>query len=111
MGEPRFSKRRRSLTMKSKLLLPALLLSMGFLTACAGGYSAHYVAVGPPPPPAYGVVGVAPGPGYVWVDGFWDLRGGRWMWSRGYWVRPPRRGAIWVAPAWRPYDRGYRFHR
>jgi hypothetical protein len=97
--------------MNRKLLfLTFVVLLAGVLSACAGN---GYIAVrsAPPPPQVHGVVGYAPGPGYVWVDGFWDWRGGNWHWVRGYWTRPPRARAIWVAPRWEPYGRGYRFHR
>ena len=66
--------------MRSKLILSGLvaLTSLAF-PACAH----HYYAAYPPPPPrvAGGVVGLAPGPGYLWINGYWD-------WSRGYryWV-------------------------
>jgi YXWGXW repeat-containing protein len=99
--------------MNRKLLsLAFVLLILGTLSACAGGYSYYTVPSAPPPPPAYGygVVGVAPGPGFVWVNGYWDWRGGRWFWTRGTWVRPPRRHAVWVAPSYRPYGRGYRYY-
>jgi hypothetical protein len=60
------------------------------------------IAVGsPPPPPPTAVVtpvGVAPGPGYVWVPGYWDWVGGQWVWVEGRWILPPRRHAVWVAP-------------
>ena len=97
--------------MNRKLLfLTFVVLLAGALSACAGnGYMT--VRSAPPPPQARGVVGYAPGPGYVWVDGFWDWRGGNWHWVRGYWTRPPRARAIWVSPRWEPYGRGYRFHR
>ena len=86
-----------------------LLVTLGLLVlgACAGGY---YVSV-PPPAPRYGIVGVAPGPGFVWVDGFWDWRGGNWFWVGGGWRRPPRRGAVWVPARWVPAGRHYRFVR
>src|SRR5579863_7818110 len=50
---------------RMKLTFLLLLVTCGMLApvACAGGY---YVAA-PPPPPRYGVVGYAPGPGYVWA--------------------------------------------
>jgi hypothetical protein len=90
-----------------------VLLAAGALTACGGGYAGAYYAVptAPPPPPAYGygAVGVAPGPGHVWVNGYYDWRGGSYAWVRGSWVRPPRSRAVWVAPAYRPYGHGYRY--
>lgn len=86
------------------LMLTAAVLVLG---ACAGGY---YVRMAPPAP-RYGIVGNAPGPGYVWTDGYWDWRGGRWFWVGGTWRRPPRRGAVWVPARWTEHGRGYRFVR
>ena len=45
-------------------------------------------ATPPPPQPLPETVVVAPGPGYVWVDGIWVWIGGRWVWHQGYWYRP-----------------------
>ena len=36
-----------------------------------------------------------PGPGYVWIDGYYDQYGN---WIEGYWALPPYVGAFWVAP-------------
>jgi len=94
--------------MTRKFVLPLLFgLSLAALGACGGGY---YVRVAPPPP-RYAVVGVAPGPGFVWTEGFWDRRGGNWFWVQGRWARPPRARAVWVPGRW--VDRGgrYRFER
>ena len=65
-------------------------------------------------PPALYVeeVGVAPGPGFVWIGGFWGWNG-HWVWQAGHWGHPPRRGALWVAPRYvfrggrHVYVRGY----
>jgi len=94
-----------------KLLLMGTVLLGTILTACAPGGGGYVSArFGPPPPPRYGIIGVAPGPGYVWTDGFWDLRGGRWYWVGGRWVRPPRGRGVWVAPQWREDHGRYRRH-
>jgi hypothetical protein len=37
----------------------------------------------------------SPGPGYVWVDGYYNAYGN---WSDGYWALPPDAGSYWVAP-------------
>ncbi|HLK69780.1 MAG TPA: hypothetical protein VKU19_40400 [Bryobacteraceae bacterium] len=95
--------------MKSKILAGVFVLFGTILTACAGG-GAYYVRYGPPAP-RYAVVGVAPGPGYIWTAGYWDRRGSSWGWVEGRWQRPPRPRAVWVAPEWRQEGRGYRFHR
>jgi hypothetical protein len=93
--------------MKRNLLAATFVLAGAILTGCAGGY----VAVAGPPPPRYGVMGYAPGPGYVWTEGFYNLRGSAWVWTPGTWRRPPRAGAAWVSPAWHQQGRAWRFHR
>ncbi len=94
-----------------RTVLAGLMLASTMLTACA---SQGYVAYRVPPPPAplaVGAVGYAPGPGYVWADGFWDLRGSRWVWVGGEWRRPPRPHAVWVRSHWEPRGHSWRFHR
>jgi hypothetical protein len=96
--------------LKSSLRSVTLLGSLA-LAACGGDYY-HDAYIAPPPPAPYTVaaVGYAPGPGYVWTGGYWDLRGGRWLWAEGAWVRPPHHRAVWVRPYWEPRGRSYRFH-
>jgi hypothetical protein len=95
--------------MNRKILLPFTLLAAGLSSACAG--NAYVVArTAPPPPRAVGFVGVAPGPGYVWVDGYWNWRN-NWVWVPGSWVRPPRHRAVWVPGYWSQHGRNYRFHQ
>jgi hypothetical protein len=95
--------------MTNRKLTLLLLMTLGLLMlgACYGGV---YVQ-GPPPPPRYGVVGYAPGPGFVWVDGYWNWSGRNWGWVGGSWVRPPRPGAVWVPHRWVQHGHGYRFVR
>ena len=80
-------------------------LAMVSAVGCAAG-GAYYVAP-PPPAPVVGVVGYAPGPGYVWIDGFWDWRG-HYAWVPGYWGRPPHPRAVWM-PGRAFYEHG-RYH-
>jgi hypothetical protein len=61
-----------------------------------------------PPPPQVEVVGVAPGPGYIWLGGYWNWEGGRHVWVPGRWDVPPRGYHTWVAHRWVPYRGGYR---
>lgn len=60
--------------------------------------SSMYIAQAPPPQPAEPVV-VAPGPGYVWIDGEW-IWNGRWVWIGGHWGYPPYPHAVWVRGYW-----------
>jgi len=75
---------------------------------------AVFVRTPPPRPVVVGPVGRSPGRGFVWTDGFftWGRRpGGRmgYVWVPGRWMRPPRAGAVWVAPSWRRGRGGYTF--
>jgi len=55
-----------------------------------------YVREAPPPPPVERIV-AAPGPGYVWVPGYYDWHD-RWVWRSGHYERPPHQNAVWVPP-------------
>jgi hypothetical protein len=95
--------------MKNKFLAGTFVILGTMLTACAGG-GAYYVRSGPPAP-RYAIIGSAPGPGYVWTNGYWDWRGRNWVWVDGRWLRPPRSRAVWVGPEWRREGNGWRFRR
>src|SRR5262249_580744 len=92
---------------KSKLLAVALLaggtmfaqtrLSIG---VNVGGYGPRAYAA-----PAYAYQPPCPGPGYLWVDGYWTPQGGRNVWIQGFWRAP----VVVHAPVYRSYrgfDRG-----
>jgi hypothetical protein len=95
--------------MKRNLLLTAVVMLGSVLSACAAR-GAYMVSYGPPPPPRYAVVGVAPGPGYVWTEGFYDLRPGGWVWIPGRWMVAPRPRAVWVPAYWSRHGSHHRFH-
>jgi hypothetical protein len=75
---------------------------LALLVLCAGTALAQVsigvgIRIGPPPPPrVVRVVPATPGPGYMWVDGYWYAAGNRWRWHAGYWTLPPYPGARWV---------------
>jgi len=57
------------------------------------------IQIGPPPAPRIERVRpVAPGPDYVWVDGYWYPVGNHWKWHKGYWTLAPYGGARWFGP-------------
>jgi hypothetical protein len=86
-----------------------LLLLLGF-GATSDAQVSIGVTIGPPPPPhVVRVLPRRPGPGFVWVGGYWYPASNHYYWHNGYWTRPPYRGAHWVGPR---YHRGryYRGH-
>ncbi|MEO8595641.1 MAG: hypothetical protein ABI759_20145 [Candidatus Solibacter sp.] len=94
-----------------KLLLTTTVLIGTALTGCAG--SGYYATArfGPPPAPRYGMVGRAPGVGFVWTDGHWDRRNNNWAWVDGRWMRPLRGRAVWVPGSWHQRGQNWRFER
>ena len=79
--------------------LGALVLTSMFSTACLGPSGRMYVRVGPPAPIVEARV-AAPGPGFVWIEGYHRWDGRAYVWTPGRWERPPRARAVWVAPHW-----------
>jgi hypothetical protein len=83
--------------MKRTLLLAVLAGALS-LPGCAAGY-AYYAPV-PPPPVRVEAFGVAPGPGFVFVNGYWGYQGGNHVWIPGRWERPPHGRSAWEAGRW-----------
>lgn len=87
----------------TKLLLMLVMLSGLTLGGCVvvpphRVYVGGVVRVGPPPL-RHEVIGVAPAPGYVWIDGYWSWTGNRHVWVAGQWVAP-HPGYRWVPHRW-----------
>ncbi len=95
--------------MKARIILPMLLLAAAPMLAQVsigihvGGHR-HYPP--PPPPPVYVYRPPCPGPGYVWIAGYWHRVGPRYVWRRGYWVAP--RHKHWKRHHHRPPVKHYR---
>jgi hypothetical protein len=64
-----------------------------------------------PPPDQDVVVGVAPGPDYVWIGGYWGWNGGRYVWYGGHWDHHPYGRSRWVRGYWNHGGHGYVFVR
>ena len=80
--------------MKKKLLAVMLLAGSSIFGQISIG-----IRIGQPPPlrvmrsrPSN------PGPGYLWIDGYWYPANNRYAWHNGYWTRPPYQGAVWSGP-------------
>ncbi|HZF08443.1 MAG TPA: hypothetical protein VFE33_06590 [Thermoanaerobaculia bacterium] len=102
--------------MSSKRMVSALaLMALLALTAsaCVGyGYGPDVgVRVGFGPPGFRTEVAVgSPGPGYIWVPGYYDWLGADYGWVEGRWILPPHAHAVWVAPRYE-HRRGGWFYR
>lgn len=75
----------------------AALLMVG--TSAFAGQVSLGIRIGPPPAPRVErVMPASPGPGYVYIQGYWYPVGNHYKWHKGYWTRPPYEGAHWIAP-------------
>ncbi len=81
--------------------------STGCVVRARGHVSAPvaYVEVEEEPPPPRAVI-VETRPGYVYVQGRWDRRGGQWIWMDGRWDRE-RAGYRWDDGRWERRGRGH----
>jgi len=57
------------------------------------------VAIAPPPIPVYSQP-ICPGPGYIWIPGYWAYGPVGYYWVPGYWVVAPFVGALWTPGYW-----------
>ena len=90
----------------TRATLCAVLLLGGLI-----GAAQTAIRIAPPPPVRVGVVGVAPGPGYVRVGGYQRWNGRGYVWVAGHWVRPPRVGVVWVSPRYVHTNGGWVFRK
>jgi len=91
------------------LRVAVVLVTGGILGGCVVEpplYEATYVTV-PPPPPRVEIVGLAPTPGYFWIDGYWRWVGARYEWVPGRW-EAPRPGYRYVPHEWVQERGGWR---
>jgi WXXGXW repeat (2 copies) len=82
------------------------LIALGLLTAvvlfasqAANADVAISVNIAPPALPVYEQP-VIPGPGYVWVPGYWAYGPEGYYWVPGTWVEPPEAGLLWTPGYW-----------
>lgn len=74
-------------------------------TCEVGGQAASVVADTEPPAPLDEPDSTPPGPGYVYVNGYWDWNGDDWSWAPGQWVES-QPGWEYVPPAYYDYGDG-----
>jgi hypothetical protein len=100
-----------SISRYGRTVAAALMMSatIAVSSACASPRGRVYVRVAPPGPLVETRV-VAPGPGYLWLPGFYRWNGGAYAWVPGRWERAPRPRAVWVPGRWvRERRRGWYF--
>ena len=97
--------------MFKKYLAYLILPTAMFLSACSASARVAYAPF-PPPPLRVEVMGVSPGPDYIWCDGYWDWENNAYIWIPGRWALRPFAGAIWFRGGWyhHTFHRGYHFH-
>ena len=92
-----------------KLNLIAGGLVLATLTAPAFSQISLGVIIGrrTPPPVRYERRPPPPAEGYAWVDGYWGVNRGRYVWVPGVWQRPPYEGAYWNHPQYEHEQDGW----
>ena len=93
--------------MKKLIVISAVGLS---LMSASGCRTRAVVTTRPEPPAAVVVRPAAPHANYVWIDGEWVWRGGRYTYVNGYWA-PPRSGHVWVSGHWVQRGRGWTWEK
>src|SRR5579863_7232683 len=90
-----------------------LMAALPVLTAMSAESSAQVaisVTIAPPILPIY-TQPPLPGPGYVWVPGYWAWGGpDGYYWVPGTWVLPPSVGVLWTPGYWGWSDGDYRWN-
>ena len=51
-----------------------------------------------------------PYPNYIWIEGDWVVRGGRYVYQHGYWG-PPRGHRVYVGGSWHQRGGGWYWRR
>ena len=99
----------------SRALLSVVLMLGVLAIAVPAAPSQAAVSIGisvgfaPPPLPVYDQP-VIPGPGYVWMPGYWAYGPDGYYWVPGTWVLPPGIGLYWTPPWWGWNGAVYAFH-
>jgi WXXGXW repeat (2 copies) len=90
-----------------RLLLLAL-LAFGVSASSLGSVFVS-VAIAPPLIPVYAQP-LCPGPGYIWIPGYWAWGPDGYYWVPGYWALAPFIGALWTPGWWGWADGVYVWH-
>jgi len=77
----------------------ALLVLLGFISVfMVDCMIMSHPTMGPPPPREERMAG-QPGPGHVWISGYWRWSGAGYSWRSGHWAKA-RQGKAWAPGRW-----------
>ena len=65
--------------------------------------------IAPPPLPVYAQP-IIPGPGYIWIPGYWAWGPAGYYWVPGTWSLPPTVGLLWTPGYWGWINGAYLWH-
>ena len=88
-----------------KIFFIGLLIIIGFVLYSCGPAE---ITVSSRPERPYYMRPSSPGPAYVWIEGDWVARGGRYYWREGHWAHTRR---VWVTGAWESRGNGWYLRR
>jgi WXXGXW repeat (2 copies) len=91
------------------LLLGAAPIGAVIIPAHAQVAVAISAGIAPPLLPVYAQPPI-PGPGYLWIPGYWAWDGQEYYWVPGYWALPPAANLLWTPPYWAWNDGVYDFY-
>jgi WXXGXW repeat (2 copies) len=92
-----------------RFLLPLFMVSACFSVFLFGCAETVAIRTAPPPLPYYEQP-YCPGPGYLWVPGYWAYGPYGYYWVPGMWEYAPRIGWMWTPGYWGWSDGGYFWH-
>lgn len=93
-------------------LVGSLVLALALSGTAFASSGSVFVSVNfaPPPLPVYEQP-LCPGPGYIWVPGYWGYGPDGYYWVPGTWVLAPFIGALWTPGYWGWTGAVYVWHR
>ncbi len=90
------------------IFFAAVLLALP-VTSRAAVEVAITATIAPPPLPVYAQP-IIPGPGYIWIPGYWAWAPGGYYWVPGTWSLPPAVGLLWTPGYWGWVNGAYLWH-